>query len=103
MFHTPVGDREGERKRDPDGDRERERKRDPSPTHTGQQKRKREEERTGRISLCIRPERCRAWVLAGNPDDLAKSGRKCRDRKATHTGVSLADTTLHLRHSLPSS
>jgi hypothetical protein len=104
MVHTPAGDREGERKRDL------------SPTHTSRRQRKIEEERTsrntwysGRISLCIRPERDAERGFrpetqttspdpAENPDDLARSGRK-----PTHTGVGLIDPALHLWHSLPSS
>jgi hypothetical protein len=89
MFHIYSGHREGKRKRDL------------SPTHTGRRRRKSEEERTGRntwysgrISLCIRPKRYWAWVLTGNPDDLARSGQKCSDRKPTHTGVGLTNPAL---------
>jgi hypothetical protein len=114
MFHTPVGDREGERKRDPDGDEERERGREIRHQRTlagdRERERKREPTRIRGIparSLSLFGQRDAESGFqsnsAGNPDDLARSGQKCRDRKPMHIGVGLTDLVLHLRRSLLSS
>jgi hypothetical protein len=115
----PAGDREGERKRDPDGDGERERGREICHPRTPAGDRGREKGPEyvvfwpdlslylAREILSVGFGRIRQKTQmtspdsAGNPDGLARSGRKCRNRKPTHTGVGLTDPALHLRHSLP--
>jgi hypothetical protein len=98
MFHTPAGDREGERKRDPDDDgkRERGRKIRHPRTPAGDRERERKREPAGirgipagslSVSSQINAERGFWPDPAGNPDDLARSSQKCRDRKPTHTSV----------------
>jgi hypothetical protein len=119
MFHTPAGDREGERKRDPDGDGERERGREICHPRTPTDDRERERKResigirgilAGSLSVSCQREmpsvgfdRIRQETQttspdpAGNPDDLARSGRNCLD----FTDPTLSDPAIPSRSRHP--